>query len=488
MKEAFRKYHTALLWLILIGLVFTVRYYLIQLLPVYLWSKDSSSYLDTSFQWVHTGLWQTDIRRGPIYSFFVGVILKIIPDLSTVMIVQHIIGGLSIIAAVALFYRLYPRKIHWLILICGLAYALYELPLYLEHLIRNETLLLFFGTIALSAWALALNTSFTSPWSIFWLILSGLSLALFNLTKSLFLPMPFLVLGIIIYQKIKHGTPLWKPSIAFLSALLIPYLIVNVQRSSDPSKTEQSSYAGVQLYGRVAQWTYLEGGKYPEIKPLIREPVKTYQTFDKLDNNVVIKKLIVPVIENYFKQKGLGFAQVDRVCRDLAFEAIAKNPGAFTQQVLTDLYKIHFRSGYQVRLLKPNDLRDLIDDMQQISHPDPLMHHSEVITTLQKKANKETFAPYYRWVKCAWLFEFIPPIFLTSLLLPLLLFLDHSRRKLFWLTLAGLWFFNILLLATVGRPLNRYFVPLSPIMFWTLTGSLIWILNKIKRWKEPSQA
>ena len=483
MKETFRKYHISVLWLMLISLTFAVRYYFVQFLPTYLWSKDSSSYLDTSFQWIHTGLWQIDIRRGPIYSFFAGLILKAIPNLSAVMIVQHVLGALSILVAVALLCRLYSKNKHWLILICGFAYALYELPLYLEHLIRNETLLLFFGTIALSAWALALNSNY----SIFWLSISGLTLALFNLTKNLFLPMPFLVLGIIFYQKIKYQTPFWKPVAFFLSALLIPYLFVNFQNRSNLSQTEQSSYAGVQLYGRVAQWTYLEGGKYLDIKELIREPVKKYQTFKKLDNNVVIKKLIVPVIETHLKQQGLGFSEVNRVCRDLAFEAITKHPQLFAKQVLADLYKIHFQSGYRVRLLKTNDLRDLIDDMQQIPNPDPLMHHTEVVTTLQKITNNETFLPYYRWVKCAWLFEFLPPVFLTTALLPFLFWIEPTPRKYFWLTLGGLWYFNIFLLATVGRPLNRYFVPLAPIMFWTLTGTLLWVFGKIRRSNNLTQ-
>lgn len=473
------------LWILFLGLTLAVRYYFVHFFPVYIWSKDSSSYVDTAFQWINSGVWETDIRRGPIYSFFVGFILKIIPHLSAVMIAQHILGAIAIILAVILFCRLYPSNTKWLILLCGMAYGLYELPLYLEHLIRNETLLFVFATGSLGAWAMAIHSPSPSQW----LFVSGLSAALLTLTKNLFLPFPFLVIALLLYLRVrekKEKRPFWLPTLAFIGSFLLPYLVVYLQHSAAPDKTERSSYAGVQFYGRVAQWTYLEGGLYPEIKTLIREPVQIYRTFKKPDNNVVIKKLIVPVIEEHMKTQGKGFSEVDRICRNLAFEAIRKNPGPFAKQVLNDLYKLHFRCGYQTRLLKTHDLRDLIEDMEQIQRPDPMMHYDETLKTLQEKVQADNFSTYYRFAKMAWLFEIFPPAFLTTLLLPLLFFLDRTPMRLFWLTLAGVWFFNIILLATVGRPLNRYFVPLSPIMFWTLTGSLAWLWQQRLRFQKSS--
>ncbi|MBX7158454.1 MAG: glycosyltransferase family 39 protein [Verrucomicrobiae bacterium] len=480
MKTLLAKRVEIALWILFLGCALAVRYYLIHFFPVYIWSKDSSSYVDTAFQWIHTGVWETDIRRGPIYSLFIGLILKIAPNLSAIMIAQHILGAIAIILAVALFCRLYPSDTRWIILLCGAAYGLYELPLYLEHLIRNETLLLIFATGALGAWAMALHSTHPSRW----LLISGLSAGLLTLTKNIFLPFPFLVITVLFYLHFKNKRTLVLSTFAFIGSFLLPYLAVYLQHSSAPDKTERSSYAGVQFYGRVAQWTYLEGGLYPEIKTLIHEPVETYRKFKKPDNNVVIKKLIVPVIEEHLKTQGKGFSEVDRICRNLAFEAIRKNPGLFTKQVLNDLYKLHFRCGYQSRLLKTNDLRDLIDDMEQISRPDPMMHYNTVMQTLHNKVEANNFSGYYRFIKMSWLFEIFPPAFLTTLLLPLLFFFDRTPMRLFWLTVAGVWFFNIILLATVGRPLNRYFVPLAPLMFWTLTGTLIWLWQQRFRFQK----
>ncbi|MEZ5405075.1 MAG: hypothetical protein R3F23_02520 [Verrucomicrobiia bacterium] len=482
MKTPLAKRVEITLWILFLGCTLAVRYYFIHFFPTYIWSKDSSSYVDTAFQWINSGVWETDIRRGPVYSLFVGLILKIVPNLSAIMIAQHILGAIAIILAVVLFCRIYPSDTRWLILLCGAAYGLYELPLYLEHLIRNETLLLIFATGALGAWTMALHSLHPSRW----LLISGLSAGLLTLTKNIFLPFPFLVITVLLYLRFKNKRTFLLPALAFIGSFFLPYIAVYFQHSSAPDKTERSSYAGVQFYGRVAQWTYLEGGLYPEIKTLIRKPVETYRKFKKLDNNVVIKKLIVPVIEEHLKTQGKGFTEVDRICLNLAFEAIRKNPGLFTKQVLNDLYKLHFRCGYQSRLLKAHDLRDLIEDMEQISRPDPMMDYDATMQTLHQQVEVNNFSSYYRFIKMAWLFEIFPPALLTTLLLPLLFFFDRTPMRFFWLTVAGVWFFNIILLATVGRPLNRYFVPLAPLMFWTLTGALIWLWQQRFRFQKSS--
>ena len=66
----------------------------------------------------------------------------------------------------------------------------------------------------------------------------------------------------------------------------------------------------------------------------------------------------------------------------------------------------------------------------------------------------------------------VSPVFLTSLLLPLLGYVTRGRQRLFWLGNVVLWYYYLVLLSTVGRPLDRYLMPVLPIMFWTISASL----------------
>ena len=70
-------------------------------------------------------------------------------------------------------------------------------------------------------------------------------------------------------------------------------------------------------------------------------------------------------------------------------------------------------------------------------------------------------------VGAAWLFNF-SPVLLTSLLLPILTILATGTLRWWWLALCAVWAFNILLLSTIGKPMDRYLVPVMPVMFWTL--------------------
>ena len=67
----------------------------------------------------------------------------------------------------------------------------------------------------------------------------------------------------------------------------------------------------------------------------------------------------------------------------------------------------------------------------------------------------------------AWLFAWWPVLW-TSLGVTALAIFQRGKRQLWWITAAVSWWFLIVLLCTVGRPLSRYLMPVVPIMFWTL--------------------
>ena len=59
----------------------------------------------------------------------------------------------------------------------------------------------------------------------------------------------------------------------------------------------------------------------------------------------------------------------------------------------------------------------------------------------------------------------------------LLLLFTRGREREFFLGCAAIWFFNMVLLCTVGRPIERYLMPLVPIMFWSLSGVVLLVWN-----------
>jgi membrane protein implicated in regulation of membrane protease activity len=60
----------------------------------------------------------------------------------------------------------------------------------------------------------------------------------------------------------------------------------------------------------------------------------------------------------------------------------------------------------------------------------------------------------------------------------------RGQEREFFGGIAILWFANIVLLSTVGRPVERYLMPLVPIMFWAMSGVLIVIWRALLGRKE----
>jgi hypothetical protein len=64
-------------------------------------------------------------------------------------------------------------------------------------------------------------------------------------------------------------------------------------------------------------------------------------------------------------------------------------------------------------------------------------------------------------------------VLLTTLLLPVVWWLSPSPTRAWWVGAAGIWYFTVVLLATVGRPLDRYLIPALPVMFFTLSSAVM---------------
>lgn len=453
-------------WLLVAGAVAGIRVYLAHLLPTILWSRDAGSYVGSAFRWLHGGAWESDPRRGPVYSLLIGLCVKWGGSMDALMIVQHVLGGLAVLAAVAVLRMMQPRRALLLLGLCGWAYAVYALPISLEHLVRNETLLFFFATVIFASWFLAVERA--QP---HWLWATGLAAGLMQLTKAVFAPFPLLLLALHAWFYRREPRLAARQIGIFLLAFMLPVLTEKISRRWTLHRLPEPQ-GGILFYGRTAQFTVLDGGIEPEAKALIRQQVEDYRQRPRLDNNIVLKITIVPTLRNYYAHIGKTPSELNSLCTRLAVEGIRAHPAAYARQVLHDLALLLTKRGLPPQ--SPN-LRDMAATRAALAaseHPDEHVRAGEAIAKIDARMEHDHFATYRHRVREAWLFTFAP-VLLTTLLLPVFIWIKKGKQRLWWLGCAGMWYFTLILLSTVGRPLDRYLLPVVPVMFWTLSSAVI---------------
>jgi hypothetical protein len=489
------------IWVFLVVAAVGIRLWLIHLLPIGLWSKDAGSYAYSAFRWIHTGVWETDPRRGPVYSMLIALCGKVWGNITSIMLLQHAMGAAAILLSILTMRLMHGRRALVPLALCGYAYAVYGLPLYLEHLVRNETLLFFCGSVSLVTWFLAIRNR-----QVHWLWITGISAAILTATKNVWFPFPILFVVATLWYFRKEMRSAVAQVLIFAIAFGVPYMgakvfkhrTLGIDRSDEPQE-------GVLLYGRTAQFTKLDGGIEPEIKAQIRSQVEDYQheVFrtkpPKLNNNEILKKTVVPTLTSILRKEGKNGEDLNRLCRSLAIEAIRTHPLQYALQVWRDMVRMNVSSGQRYAAPDNKEAASQRNLLLELDKPDPLIRVEESVAKLdkivartgndpnatasdeeeggpekqpRKRDTPGPFTTYQDVLLSAWMFDFAP-VLLTSLLLPVIFFLSPASMRAWWLGAAGLWYFTVVLLSTVGRPLDRYLIPALPVMFFTLTTALI---------------
>lgn len=479
-------------WAIIAAVTIGMRVYLVHLLPVGLWSKDAGSYAYSAFRWLHSGHWETDPRRGPVYSMLIAACGKIWGSIYALMILQHIMGITAILLSVYALRLMHGRRALIPMTLCAYAYAVYGLPLYMEQLVRNETILFFCGSVSLVTWLFAIR--WRQP---HWIWITGFSAAVLSATKNVWFPFPVLFIVATVWYFRKERKLAVIQVLIFCVAFAVPYLgakvfkerTLGIDRSDEPQE-------GVLLYGRTAQFTYLDGGIYPDLKQVIRPEVESYmhEVFGngkhppKLDNNEILKKTVVPTLTKLFRKEGKTGDDLNHVCRELAIEAIKHHPIQYGEQVFRDMVHMHLTNG--VRYVAPDETEvgSQLELLSGLVKPDPMIQAQESIAKLDKIAGitpqpgvpqkvkkhrgKPIFGLYRKILLSAWIFDLVP-VLLTTLLMPVVFYFSPVPQRAWWLGSAGLWYFTVVLLATVGRPLDRYLIPALPVMFFVISSAIM---------------
>lgn len=458
------------LWSLLIALAIGFRVYLWHLLPAYFWSDDGNSYAAPAFRWLDSGEMVFDGRRGPTYTLLIAAALKIFGAMNGVIWLQHGLSALAVLAAVGVARIWWGRAAVVPLFVCGVAFALYGLPLHLGHLVRNETLLLVFSVLAFGAWWLALKSD-----RLGWFFLAALATALLTMTKNVFVAFPLvLAAGVLLFSG-----PAWRPRFIRLAVLAVgfalPYVGLKIHDATAREVATPEPQAGILFFGRTAQWTKLDGGIEPELKALIRTDIEEYRSRPKLDNNIIIKRTAVPHLWEALKSRGESPTDLDRLCRRLAVEAVRDQPAAFVRQIRNDLAQLHLRGGVKNEFPSDKQVIDARKSLRELGEQRPFhpaMEAAETDRILAARIAGDPFRFFHRCLNRAWMFQGFPVLF-TTLALPILLLFTRGKTRFFFLGVAAVWFSNMLLLSTVGRPLERYLMPLVPLMFWSLSGVII---------------
>ncbi|MEI9893967.1 MAG: hypothetical protein WDN28_08770 [Chthoniobacter sp.] len=474
----------AALWLLLAAVIIGMRVYLWQLLPAYMWSRDAGSYTYAAFRWLDTGSMIFDGRRGPVYTLLIAAALKIFGTMSGVVWLQQALGGLAILGIVATARVWWGRAAVLPLFLCGVCLAAYGLPLHLGQLIRNESVLFILASLAFCSWWLALKWNSKA-----WLFAAALSAGVLTMTKNVFVPFPFaLVAGVWFFEGHALRAKITRV-ILVAAAFLLPFAALKVHNAFALHVNPPEPQAGILFYGRTAQWTKLDGGIEPELKEKIRAEVEDYRSRPKLDNNIVIKRTIVPHLWRELQAQGKSAVELDLLCRRLAFEAIRNQPAAFWQQFRGDIYKLHIHDGVKNEFPSPEQINDAIeelhhrDDQQQLH---PTMEYDRDLAALESHQDQEKFSLFHRLLSRSLLFQFYP-VLETTIALCLMCFFTRGREREFFLGCAAVWFFNMVLLSTVGRPIERYLMPLVPVMFWSLSGVVVLLWKLVVRApREPA--
>ena len=231
------------------------------------------------------------------------------------------------------------------------------------------------------------------------------------------------------------------------------------------------------------------------IRAQIEDYIRHIRATGRPDNNEIVKRTVVPTLKSILiDERHLQPADVDRVCWRLGLEAVEHHPGLFLKQIVHDWYFLNFITAQRMIFFKREELPPSVRDARQFAGEhygagDRLAQRLFVLGAAQKAVTAgvqvhsglQTFARFLNRL-ATW--RVVSPVFVTTLLLPILSYYTRASDRVFWLGMAILWYFYLALLSSVGRPLDRYLLPVVPITFWAYSTGLtmLWAVALRRGW------
>ena len=291
----------------------------------------------------------------------------------------------------------------------------------------------FFSALAFCAWWVALKWN-SAPW----LFVAAVAAGLVTMTKNVFVPFPIiLLLGILFLEGHARNAKLTRVAL-IIAGFFLPFAALKGHNALSRHVNPPEPQSGILFYGRTAQWTKLDGGIEPELKAVIRAEVEDYRARPKLDNNIVIKRTIIPHLWTLLAKQGKTPTDLDHLCRRFAIEAVENEPVAFWHQMRGDLAKLQTR-GVEDDFPTADQAAEAIDELRgkddaQTIHP--TMDVDQTIATLQAHLEDTAFQLFHRLLARSLLFQ-LYPVLETTLGLALLLICTRGREQEFFFGCAA---------------------------------------------------
>ncbi len=440
-------------WCVITALAILPRVLMYVAVPSALLSDDSNSYLAPAIE-ILNGNYEIESHRGWGYVFFL-IPLAAYPQIffPLVAIVQQSISGFTVLGTLV-FLRLLlgVKSLIWLLLISWGA-SFYAVPIFLAHLIRNETPHALFTMLGFGFLGLGLQRN-----SLRCCILSGVFLALMNMVKATLPLAPFFSAIAFLWVARKQGLA-WLKTASFLGVYFAVFLFPSWISVFPGVQFSSLSYAGQELFSQVAHLGFVESKKYPELTLALRPKWEVYLSMNKRDNGYARKNINNTVI-GIISQSPQKYPKVDQVFKTLAWEVILSHP----DKALADFWKrfveLNLQTGFRTKRPHIKHIRDAGENARSDAESqlykgfnfEPALAQENAQENKALKLLKKISARVFPW-------EWVPPVLMTTLFCVFLPFCLKGPLRL-WVVQIGLsWFFFLLLHSTVGEPKDRFYVP-----------------------------
>jgi hypothetical protein len=363
--------HVAVLLALAVAvLAVTVRLAFVPGTPVLL-TGDSETYLGPALDLARGSGFDLSLKRTPGYPLLAAATFRLFgEELSPLALLQHGLGVLTAVLTCLLGREIAGWRVG---LLAGLAAAIAGNLLIYERLMMTETL---FTTALVAAVLLAVKASASER--VLWAGLFGLSVALATLVRPVAQPLLALVpLGLLLTRNSWRRLALVTGAAVLGYALVIAPWTVEKRASSDSGEI---GALGQTLVGRIARHdrggftVYDPARDQGEQDPtLLRARQIVQEAVDRgTSGRAVLTRLR--------KELGLGDAQTDRLMRDLALEAIRRDPGYYVSGTLqrfvrlwaTPPERLRAQVGNQRTVREGYEDEDTLPLVQRATAPDGL--------------------------------------------------------------------------------------------------------------------
>ncbi len=419
-------------------------------------SKDSQSYFLPAWDLVHSGDFQLGLRRTPGYpAFLAGLLILLGDDLRGIVLAQHLLG----VGTAALTYWLGRLTFGRMAgLGAGLLVALSAPLLVYEHYLLTEALFGFVLTAALVALVAAWRRPTPRAW-----LLGGLLVGAVSLVRPVgqaLLPLALLAaLGARTTREGASPSSVVRRHAAAIAFLLAGFALLVVPWAVRNQLTH--NLAGASTFGRtlIARTASYDRGFvfYDEADPPQDPDPRRVRARQIIQHGANRRESDGDIAGRLREELGLGPVEVNVLMRELAIEAILREPVHFVAGTLR--FAVRIFNGLEMRIREHEGERRDVTWQERTRHL--------LVTEPRAEQDFRAASQLLRWYQPAW---YAPlPLVLFAIGLAAALAVPAWRPALLPGTAAVV---LVLASAALDGPQERYRYPADPAISVLVMGGL----------------